>query len=91
MTAKTRKTAQPASTPTVTITHGAATRAIPYRPLATVWTLLADSIRAHGKKFADNSHLRLHTPDGTALPNTVTAENAGITPGTALTLKAPGA
>ena len=79
----------PPTTATVTVIHGNSSREIPYKPYRTVWALLADAIRAHGKKFADNSHLRLHNADGAELSNVVAIQNAGIQAGHTLELRAP--
>src|SRR5205085_1717330 len=60
-----------------------------YRPSYTIWSLLSEAIPAHGKKFIQNKHLRLHN-HGQQLVNTDTAEAAGVQPGDTLNLAAPG-
>lgn len=79
----------PADTYTVTVIHGRAEREISYRPASTVWSLLAEAVRAHGKRFSQNPGLRLHN-HGQQLVNTATAEAAGIKPGDTLNLAMPG-
>jgi hypothetical protein len=86
--AKPRNSAPP-GTATVTVIHAGVSREIPYRPYLTVWTILAAAVRAHGKRFSKENHLRLHNADGAELPCSVRAQDAGIQAGAELTLKPP--
>lgn len=96
MPPKTRKSAapkaaaaaEPPSTPTVTVRHGfRRPRELPYRPTASVASLLAEAVRAHGLRFAANAHLRLHpVGDDRPYPLDQSAQAAGIQPGHTLEL-----
>jgi hypothetical protein len=83
-----KRSTKPSALAAVTVAYNGIGREVLYKPTTIVYALLGDAVRAHGLKFANCSHLRLHRL-GAELDHATTAKRAGIEAGTRLTLQQP--